>query len=112
MRKFRETQYLEQSRASQNAPMDVTADPDGFFDGDLDGAPDQTLKPAAEGEQFQSTFEEQERAKRRSEREERLQKQEAKTGKVGQLGPKNPMTREIQRIERWQEEEDQRKKTI
>jgi len=107
MRKFRESQYLEQSRASQTQ---------AFFQPST-GAEVEVMDPGAtldpkEAAQFQKSFEQQERARRQQERAERNKREEAKKDKVRQLGAKDPHQREIIRIREWREQEEKRKATI
>lgn len=107
MRKFRESQYLEQTRLSQTA---------GFFQSSA-GAEVEVIDPGAtldprEAQEFQKSFEQQERMRRQQERRERIAKEEAKRDKVAQLGAKDPHAREIMRIREWREQEEARKAAI
>ena len=75
---------------------------------------EETLTRAEKKEQdeFQRTFEVQQRAQRRSQRADKTKKEDAKREKMDQLGAKDPTAREIVRIRQWFNEDEERKERI
>lgn len=113
MRKFRERQYLDQAKASLEPQFGE--EQQGGEAGDLNDTQleeTQTKAQRKEQEEFQRTFEIQQRAERRAQRAERVKKEEAKREKLEQLGSKDPTAREITRITLWRNEEAAKKERI
>jgi len=111
MRKFREKQYLDQARASLEPTFDAGDKEEGEGE---ESKMEETLTRAErkEQEEFQRTFEFQQRAERRSQRAEAIKKEEAKKEKLDQLGAKDPMAREIVRIRQWFKEDEEKKEML
>merc|ERR1711865_624508 len=110
MRKFRERQYLEQAKASLEPTFQEKDDEEGAEGEGME----ETLTRAEKKEQdeFQRTFEVQQRAQRRLQRADKTKKEEAKREKLDQLGAKDPTAREIIRIRQWFNEDEERKERI
>merc|ERR1711959_423007 len=86
MRKFRERQYLEQAKAALEPHFDKTEKQEGEEEGEQVEEHTLTKAEIKEQEEFQKTFEFQQRAERRAQRADRIKKEEAKKAKLDQLG--------------------------
>jgi hypothetical protein len=116
MRKFRETQYLEQKKAALTMNFDEPAQ-EGEGDeeeGEKTELMETTLSKAEKKEQkeFDKTFEQQQRAERRRQRAEREKQEVAKKEQLDKLGAKDPAAKEVARIRQWFREDDERKQSI
>lgn len=113
MRKFRESQYLAQAKASLKPQFGGDEAKEGE-EGEGEEHLEATLSRAEKKEvgEFQRTFEFQQRSERRAQRAERIKKDEAKKEKLDQLGAKDPTAREISRIAQWRLEEEEKKEYL
>merc|ERR1712100_26559 len=113
MRKFRESQYLAQAKASLQ-PQFAEKKEDEDDEGEPGEHMEVTLSRAEkkEQEEFQKTFEMQQRAERRAARAEKAKKEEAKRSKLEALGAKDPAAYEIQRIHQWFREDKEKKERL
>lgn len=114
MRKFRESQYLAQAKAALNPNFTAEKKEGEGEEGEAGEEAEATLTRAQkkENEEFQRTFEFQQRAERRAARAERIKKEEEKQAKLAQLGAKDPTAYEKARIKMWFAEDDERKQRL
>jgi len=111
MRKFRERQYLEQAKASLE-PQFEKADEEEEGKGELAMETTMSRVEKKEQDEFQRTFEFQQRAERRAGRAEHIKKEQAKMEKLEQLGAKDPTAREIVRIQQWFKDDEDKKERL
>merc|ERR1712203_483345 len=117
LRKFREEQFLDTLRGRTMSPKrDSDEKDEEEMEAEMDGRAEMTetatggFVTKAEANQFQKSFEQEERQKRHAEREEKKREQEPKKGKVQDLKGKDPNAAEILRVKQWRKE-DYSKKT-
>jgi len=117
LRKFRETQFLEQANRSRTGPMFATDESGPLVDEDgiaIYVPPEADIGECSAGEmeQFQRTYEQQERQRRNADREVLRLREAEKVGKLKDLKGKDPNAAELIRVRAWRKADDARQKKL